>query len=132
MADMEPVQTCNLTTHVGDSAQNNLNPSTPARAQLFETPNHSIYRVNDFPPASGQGELRTCLSLQNPHAVSQNSHGHGIGEINAIDPDRLLMEQPDVSMDNAWYNLSFGSEGLEQYAGFEPLALFQQGWRVFN
>lgn len=130
MAGVEPVQTCNLTMHVGDSDQENL--ATPARTHPVERPDHSIYGANDFPPASGQDDLGACLGSHNSHAVPENGHGHGIGEINPIDPDLLLVEQPDGSLDDAWYNLSFGDEGLEQYAGFEPLALFQQGWRVFN
>ena len=127
MTGVEPVQTTNLTTRIGDSAQENR--ATPARAHPFERPNHSIYWANDFPPALGQDELGACLGLQNSHAVPQ---GQGIGEINPVDPNRLSAEQPDISLHDAWYNLSFGDEGLEQYAGFEPLALFLQGWRPLN
>jgi hypothetical protein len=130
MVGVEHVRTCNLTTHVGDSAEENIAAS--ARTHHLGRPNHSIYRANNFPPASGQDDLGACLGSQNSHAVPENGHGHGIGEINAIDPDQFLVELPDVSPDDTWYNLSFGDEGLEQYAGFEPLALFQQGWRVFN
>ncbi|KAL2782713.1 hypothetical protein BJX66DRAFT_168680 [Aspergillus keveii] len=34
--------------------------------------------------------------------------------------------------DAAWYSLSFAEAGIEQFAGFEPLSLFQQGWRSFS
>jgi hypothetical protein len=34
--------------------------------------------------------------------------------------------------DAAWYSLSFAEAGIEQFAGLEPLSLFQQGWRSFS
>jgi hypothetical protein len=34
--------------------------------------------------------------------------------------------------DAAWYSLSFGEAGIEQFAGFEPLSLFQHGWSSFS
>jgi hypothetical protein len=31
--------------------------------------------------------------------------------------------------DSAWYSLSFAEAGIEQFAGYGPLSVFQQGWR---
>lgn len=128
VSGVEPIQTGNETTHPGDSVQGS--PADLRRVRLFEKANRSMYGANDFQPASSRDVLEACADSRNPLALPENCSR--IGETNSIDFDPLLIEQPGVSLDDAWYNLPFGDEGLEQYAGFEPVALFQQGWRVFN
>lgn len=60
-------------------------------------------------------------------------------------PDNCIFEQSDmeaadmsfttpsgVTQDDPWYTLSFAEAGIEQFAGFEPLHLFQQGCGFFS
>ncbi|UDD61989.1 hypothetical protein AFCA_009321 [Aspergillus flavus] len=59
--------------------------------------------------------------------------------------DNCIFEQSDIetadmpfttpsgaTQDDPWYNLSFAEAGIEQFAGFEPLHLFQQGCGFFS
>ncbi|KAE8319391.1 hypothetical protein BDV41DRAFT_519887 [Aspergillus transmontanensis] len=59
--------------------------------------------------------------------------------------DNCIFEQSDMetadmsfttpsgaTQDDPWYNLSFAEAGIEQFTGFEPLHLFQQGCGFFS
>lgn len=46
--------------------------------------------------------------------------------------DSSFMAQSSLTQEDAWYNLSLAEAGIEQFAGFEPLSLFQQGWRILS
>ena len=52
-------------------------------------------------------------------------------QANAIDP-LISGDSVDGPQDYDWYNLSFAEAGIEQFAGLEPLALFQHGWQTFG
>ncbi|KAE8413521.1 hypothetical protein BDV36DRAFT_28610 [Aspergillus pseudocaelatus] len=117
MYRIDRMQACNEATPLGLSAQESDGP--PTLAPHLGTMNHSIYQANN-PRADSRSSL----------ALTQNCSG--VGEADSVDPEDLLMEQRDVSLDDTWYNLSIGDVCLEEHSGFEPLALFQQGWRVLN
>lgn len=38
----------------------------------------------------------------------------------------------DLFADSEWYGLSLVEAGVEQFAGYEPSSLFQQGWKTFS
>ncbi|OAQ99375.1 hypothetical protein LLEC1_04292 [Akanthomyces lecanii] len=38
----------------------------------------------------------------------------------------------DLFADSEWYGLSLAEAGVEQFAGYEPSSLFQQGWKTFG
>lgn len=38
----------------------------------------------------------------------------------------------DLFADSEWYGLSLAEAGVEQFAGYEPCSLFQQGWKTFS
>ncbi|KAF9888941.1 hypothetical protein FE257_008110 [Aspergillus nanangensis] len=46
--------------------------------------------------------------------------------------DNLFMAPSSELHDTGWYSLSFAEAGIEQFAGYEPLSLFQGGWRAFS
>ncbi|GMG01658.1 unnamed protein product [Aspergillus oryzae] len=117
MYGIDRMQALNEATHLVDVAQES--PGPPTLAQHLETMNHSIYQANN-----PRGDSRSSLAL------TQNCSG--VGEADSVDPEELLMEPPGVPLDDSWYSLSIGDAYLEGPSGFEPLALFQQGWRMFN
>lgn len=117
MYGIDRMQALNEATHLVDVAQES--PGPPTLAQHLETMNHSIYQAKN-----PRGDSRSSLAL------TQNCSG--VGEADSVDPEELLMEPPGVPLDDSWYSLSIGDAYLEGPSGFEPLALFQQGWRMFN
>ena len=46
--------------------------------------------------------------------------------------DGSIITQPAVTEEDAWFSLSFAEAGIEQFAGYEHLPLFQQGWMNFG
>lgn len=43
-----------------------------------------------------------------------------------------VISEINMPQDYDWYSLSFAEAGVEQFAGFEPYTLFQQGWQTFG
>lgn len=83
------------------------------------------------------------VSKQIPHEGNQNTQPppahqeveRAAHELNwSVADDYLPPNRSGLTPDpaNEWYNLSFAEAGVEQFAGIEPLALFQQGWRSFS
>ncbi|KAL5046756.1 hypothetical protein BDW71DRAFT_197406 [Aspergillus fruticulosus] len=70
--------------------------------------------------------LATCVNNNNDFETAASE-----AEANAIDP-LISGINVNVTQDYDWYNLSFAEAGVEQFAGLEPLALFQHGWQTFG
>ena len=61
--------------------------------------------------------------------VVTNSMAEHTGDaLNQADPGR----SDGSFMEDAWYSLSFAEAGIEEFAGYEPLFLFQQGCSTFS
>lgn len=66
------------------------------------------------------------------NTMTQNTGDDGLNQAHVGCADSSSMAQPSVTQEDAWYSLSFAEAGIEQFAGYEPLFLFQQGWSTFS
>ncbi|KAE8140005.1 hypothetical protein BDV38DRAFT_240827, partial [Aspergillus pseudotamarii] len=123
-----------------------LNPSTP-KSQLsdpvLEQPvdnEQSRHREASVPPispsdqhlhplASGRRTLEVDAIQQTPQVTMSGNCNFEQSDMEAA--DMSFTTPSGVTQDNPWYNLSFAEAGIEQFAGFEPLHLFQQGCGFF-
>ncbi len=47
-------------------------------------------------------------------------------------PSGPYTDDADLFADAEWYGLSLAEAGVEQFVGYEPSSLFQQGWKTFS
>lgn len=90
-------------------------------------------RVTQFiPPSYGMPQDREWSRgrvVMNP--MAENA-GDGLNQADVGCADGSSMAQSSVTQEDAWYSLSFAESGIEEFAGYEPLFLFQQGWSTFS
>ncbi|GCB27321.1 hypothetical protein AAWM_10206 [Aspergillus awamori] len=122
--------------HLPAPSRESENPQTSAAgySQVMEpsseNPRPIASMLNDTAedgPSSAVAQHSSCLA----NNVSNNNNSEtaaNVAEANAIDP-LISGINVNVPQDYDWYNLSFAEAGFEQFAGLEPLALFQHGWR---
>lgn len=65
-------------------------------------------------------------------STTAQSAGDNFNQADIGCADSSSMAQSSVMQEDAWYSLSFAEAGIEQFAGYEPLFLFQQGWSTFS
>ncbi|KAF7596914.1 hypothetical protein BBP40_011959 [Aspergillus hancockii] len=96
-----------------------------AQGELMR-PSHKLLH----PWPSSQSALQANIMPQNPSAAGD--HGYGFDQT-AVQSSNVAVEaQPDITQDEAWYNLYFAEAGIEQFAGFQPLPFFHQEWSIFS
>ncbi|KAE8363288.1 hypothetical protein BDV27DRAFT_165503 [Aspergillus caelatus] len=124
-----------------------LHPSTP-KSQLSDPVREqsadneqSRHREASVPPigpsdqhlhpwVSGRRTLEVDTIQQTPQATMSDNCIFEQSDMEAAD---MSFTRPSgVAQDDPWYNLSFAEAGIEQFAGFEPLHLFQQGCGFFS
>ncbi|KAL3484767.1 hypothetical protein BJX62DRAFT_218240 [Aspergillus germanicus] len=105
--------------------QNSLVPAPNRAESSSEQPQPVTSMVNDT-VISSSSRLATNVDNNNDSEITASE-----GEGNAIDP-LISGINVNIHQDYDWYNLSFAEAGVEQFAGFEPLALFQHGWQTFG
>lgn len=109
--------------------------SAPGYRQVTEPPNDQPRPVASM--VNDPAEDRPLSVVQPISRLATNVNDNGFeaaateAEANAIDP-LFSGVNVDGPQDYDWYNLSFVEAGIEQFAGLEPLALFQQGWQTFG
>lgn len=65
------------------------------------------------------------------NSMAENA-GDGLNQADVGCADGSSMAQSSVTQEDAWYSLSFAEAGIEEFAGYEPLFLFQQEWSTFS
>lgn len=61
-----------------------------------------------------------------------NSGNNEVQAASMIGENDPLVSEISLPQDYDWYSLSFAAAEAEQFAGFEPYSLFQQGWQTFG
>ncbi|KAL3455576.1 hypothetical protein BJX64DRAFT_281986 [Aspergillus heterothallicus] len=131
-------QQANIESHLQAAGHDNENPQTsaPGYCQVTEPPTeqpHSVASMVNGPVEDGPSSV--VVQPISGLATHINNNGFDAAaseaQANAIDP---LIGEVNVNgpQDYDWYNLSFAEAGVEQFAGLEPLALFQHGWQTFG
>ncbi|KAL5358126.1 hypothetical protein BJX96DRAFT_163544 [Aspergillus floccosus] len=96
-----------------DSSVQSICPSNGTPLHLAKSPHRT-----------GAAEVSTPPATEDANSDLNNVDGRPA--------DSSFMAPSSDVEDGAWYSLSFAEAGVEQFAGFEPLYLFQHGWRSFS
>lgn len=65
--------------------------------------------------------------------VERSTTAQSVGDnFNIGCADSSPIAQSSATQEDAWYSLSFAEAGIEQFEGYEPLFVFQQGWSTFS
>jgi hypothetical protein len=67
-----------------------------------------------------------------PNSSTVRENSYGLRQAPIEGSDTAVEAQPDAIQGEAWYNLYFTEPGIEQFAGFQPLPFFDQGWSIFS
>lgn len=105
--------------------------TNPDHRKNFDTPSISDRTANISTEGLQSSGIETRSATQDTSILP------GFGD-NNIQPASMmgendpLMSEINMPQDYDWYSLSFAEAGVEQFAGFEPYSLFQQGWQTFG
>lgn len=93
-------------------------------AQSMRPLNGVPHHLANSPYRAGASETLTRPGAGDTHSDLNNVDDGSV--------DSSFMAPLSDVEEAAWYSLSFAEAGIEQFAGYEPLPLFQQGWRSFS
>lgn len=85
---------------------------------------------NDIPQSLARSQFPAEMGISPENAVEETNSP--FNNVDSRCADGSLTAQLAVTEEDAWYSLSFAEAGIEQFAGYEPLPLFQQGWMNFG
>ena len=99
-------------------------------------PGEIMYTDGDWGSAHGRETQFTRPSYDMPQHRGRNQSRVAINSM--AENTGGALNQADTgcsdgsSMEDAWYSLSFAEAGIGEFAGYEPLFLFQQGCSTFS
>ncbi|KAB8227374.1 uncharacterized protein BDW43DRAFT_247250 [Aspergillus alliaceus] len=104
----------------------NVRPNAHERLSSPTGPSHEY----QGPLVSDRSVIEVDTTPQVPQSIISNDYD--LDQFNTEPVSTTFTTRSSIVQDDAWYNLSFAEAGVEEFAGFGPLHMFQQGWRIFS